>query len=103
MSIPPVAITSVMPIAAIPSDTVDPHGRGYPRPQLQRTAWYSLNGPWDFALDPDGDGSMDDAVSGGGTKWTGHQIWWSCEYGSLNHYDMKMKGVCNDGGATGCP
>lgn len=39
----------------------------------------------------------------GGTKYTGHQIWWSCEYGSLNHYDLKMKGVCNDGGATGCP
>ena len=39
----------------------------------------------------------------GSGKWTGHQIWWSCEYGSLNHYDLKMKGICNDGGATGCP
>ncbi len=26
---------------------------GYPRPQLERTEWFSLNGPWDFALDPD--------------------------------------------------
>ena len=26
---------------------------GYPRPQLQRTEWLSLNGPWDFALDVD--------------------------------------------------
>ena len=26
-------------------------GRGYPRPQLQRPAWISLDGPWDFALD----------------------------------------------------
>ncbi|HYO14206.1 MAG TPA: glycoside hydrolase family 2 TIM barrel-domain containing protein [Thermoanaerobaculia bacterium] len=25
---------------------------GYPRPQLQRDSWESLNGPWDFALDP---------------------------------------------------
>ena len=27
--------------------------RGYPRPQLVRAEWTSLNGPWDFALDPD--------------------------------------------------
>ena len=26
---------------------------GYPRPQLVRAAWASLNGPWEFALDPD--------------------------------------------------
>jgi beta-galactosidase/beta-glucuronidase len=25
--------------------------RGYPRPQLQRGSWWSLNGAWDFALD----------------------------------------------------
>src|SRR5215216_3639881 len=25
---------------------------GYPRPQLQRASWCSLNGVWDFALDP---------------------------------------------------
>ena len=35
-------------------------------------------------------------------RFTGRQTWWSCEYGSLNHYDMKMKGICNDGGAYGC-
>lgn len=29
-------------------------GHGYPRPLLQRDAWTSLNGPWDFALDTDG-------------------------------------------------
>ena len=46
-------------------------------------------------------GSFDSMCYGG--KWTNHQAWWSCEYGSLNHYDLKMKGVCNDGGATGCP
>ena len=27
---------------------------GYPRPQLQRSHWTSLNGIWDFALDPEG-------------------------------------------------
>jgi beta-galactosidase/beta-glucuronidase len=25
----------------------------YPRPQLEREHWTSLNGPWDFAIDPD--------------------------------------------------
>ena len=29
-------------------------GHGYPRPQLQRANWTSLNGTWDFALDPEG-------------------------------------------------
>jgi beta-galactosidase/beta-glucuronidase len=29
------------------------HGRAYPRPQLVRDNWVPLNGPWDFALDPD--------------------------------------------------
>ena len=28
--------------------------RGYPRPQLQRAAWTSLNGPWSFAIDAKG-------------------------------------------------
>ncbi len=31
---------------------LDSHG--YPRPQLERAEWTSLNGPWDFALDPEG-------------------------------------------------
>jgi hypothetical protein len=38
----------------------------------------------------------------GGGKYANHQAWWSCEYGSLNHADLKMKGICNDGGASGC-
>ena len=43
-----------MPISAISSSTDDQHGRGYPRPQLRRPAWFSLNGTWEFAIDPDG-------------------------------------------------
>src|SRR6478609_8036911 len=29
--------------------------RGYPRPQLYRADWQSLNGVWDFALDRKGE------------------------------------------------
>src|SRR5436190_23993600 len=52
-----------MPLAAISSDAVDPDGRGYPRPQLRRATWYSLNGAWSFALDPDGKGRTASDVS----------------------------------------
>jgi beta-galactosidase/beta-glucuronidase len=31
----------------------DPAAHAYPRPQLVRDDWLSLNGPWDFAFDPD--------------------------------------------------
>lgn len=34
------------------SDATGVHG--YPRPFLRRPGWLSLNGPWDFALDPRG-------------------------------------------------
>jgi beta-galactosidase/beta-glucuronidase len=33
---------------------LDAFGRGYPRPQLARSEWTSLNGAWDFAVDPEG-------------------------------------------------
>ncbi|HET9833039.1 MAG TPA: glycoside hydrolase family 2 TIM barrel-domain containing protein [Vicinamibacterales bacterium] len=36
------------------SDSALIGGRGYPRPQLVRKSWISLNGTWEFALDPDG-------------------------------------------------
>ncbi len=29
----------------------DPAAHGYPRPQLERADWWSLNGPWEFALE----------------------------------------------------
>jgi len=35
-----------------PRRPADP-AHGYPRPQLQRDGWSSLNGPWRFALDPE--------------------------------------------------
>ena len=38
----------------IPANRLDVEGRGYPRPQLQRASWISLNGAWEFAFDPDG-------------------------------------------------
>ena len=43
-----------MILAPISSESLDHEGRGYPRPQLRRKTWYSLNGEWDFALDPSG-------------------------------------------------
>ncbi len=54
---------SLRPIAA---DSLEDEGRGYPRPQLRRTPWYSLNGRWDFALDPHGVRSRPDDV-----EWAG--------------------------------
>ena len=35
------------------SQQLDVQGRGYPRPQLRRQFWVSLNGRWDFAVDRD--------------------------------------------------
>jgi beta-galactosidase/beta-glucuronidase len=43
-----------MSIPSTRSHQLDAYGRGYPRPQLQRDAWYSLNGEWEFALDHEG-------------------------------------------------
>jgi hypothetical protein len=54
-----------MALPVISSEQCDHQRRGYPRPQLRRDEWYSLNGPWQFALDPDG-------------RWlTGGQVDWS--------------------------
>ena len=35
------------------STALDAEGRGYPRPQLRRDGWISLNGVWDFAIEAD--------------------------------------------------
>jgi beta-galactosidase/beta-glucuronidase len=42
-----------MDIQSIASTSLDAEGRGYPRPQLRRESWISLNGRWDFAFDFD--------------------------------------------------
>jgi hypothetical protein len=39
-----------------PSESPDP--LGYPRPQLRRTDWISLNGVWDFAIDLEAEWSL---------------------------------------------
>jgi beta-galactosidase/beta-glucuronidase len=44
-------------------DHLDSFGRGYPRPQLRRDAWTSLNGEWDFAIDRDSTCPGPDAVA----------------------------------------
>src|SRR5689334_7683599 len=43
-----------------------PSGHQYPRPQLQRDQWTSLNGKWDFTIDPSGRAEHPDQV-----KWSG--------------------------------
>jgi len=35
---------------------------GYPRPQLERAEWFSLNGEWEFALDPDAEWQLPEDV-----------------------------------------
>jgi beta-galactosidase/beta-glucuronidase len=48
------ALTTAEPIASIES-TDGSDVFGYPRPQLRRAQWLSLNGRWDFALDVRGE------------------------------------------------
>ena len=40
-------------LQSVPSSSLDHEGRGYPRPQLRRETWFSLNGEWQFAFDPE--------------------------------------------------
>ncbi|HEX6274037.1 MAG TPA: glycoside hydrolase family 2 TIM barrel-domain containing protein [Polyangiaceae bacterium] len=42
------------------TDTQDP--LGYPRPQFRRPDWISLNGAWEFAIDPEGAWSVNEVV-----------------------------------------
>ena len=46
-------------------DTFPQAGRGYPRPQLVRDEWLSLNGEWEFALD-----RAADAHTPGDVRWS---------------------------------
>ncbi len=45
--------TKTPPTSAAASPEASDRRRGYPRPQLQRPEWESLDGPWDFSIDRD--------------------------------------------------
>jgi beta-galactosidase/beta-glucuronidase len=47
-------MTTVTVTAEWETGEFDRFGRGYPRPQLVRDRWLSLNGTWEFAIDPEG-------------------------------------------------
>jgi beta-galactosidase/beta-glucuronidase len=49
-------------LTPLSADSLDAAGRGYPRPQLRRDSWISLNGRWDFAFDPNSSYTGPDAV-----------------------------------------
>jgi beta-galactosidase/beta-glucuronidase len=55
-------------LPASDSDDALQSGRGYPRPQLRRRQWHSLDGEWDFAVDPTSAIERPDEV-----RWT-HRI-----------------------------
>src|SRR5687767_7661474 len=40
----------------------EPDPLGYPRPQLRRSEWFTLNGVWDFDLDADAEWRVPDEV-----------------------------------------
>jgi beta-galactosidase/beta-glucuronidase len=44
-------LESSPPDAAPSADLIEQDAMGYPRPQLRRAEWFSLNGVWDFCLD----------------------------------------------------
>ena len=54
-------------ITRLSSESLDGVGRGYPRPQLRRDGWMSLNGDWDFAIDRNGTVNGPDDV-----RWSAH-------------------------------
>jgi len=51
-----------MRVSPVGCDDLDSCGRAYPRPQLRRSEWISLNGEWDCALDVDGSQRRADEV-----------------------------------------
>ena len=61
---------AVTPASAVnPALTADYAAHAYPRPQLQRAGWTSLNGPWDFAIDVVDNWRRPEAV-----LWNGRRI-----------------------------
>jgi hypothetical protein len=59
---PLISITS-RHLITMSSQQPEPGERGYPRPQFERRRWTSLNGTWEFALDPDAHWRLPEDVS----------------------------------------
>src|SRR5690348_11781028 len=49
-----------------PRQTGPSERHGYPRPQMEREQWTSLNGKWEFAIDESGQADRADRVKWGG-------------------------------------
>src|SRR5687767_8367884 len=64
-------MASNVPLILTPlsADSHDRLRRGYPRPQLRRNEWMSLNGEWEFAIDRDSAYASPDDV-----PWRAHII-----------------------------
>jgi beta-galactosidase/beta-glucuronidase len=81
---------STVPIPVLPAAGLDTFGRGYPRPQFQRAAWWSLNGEWDFAIDADG-------------EWTGpEQVPWAGRIAVPYAPETSASGVADTGFFRAC-
>lgn len=50
---PHLAQLGLTPGSAFPRPDEAGEGHGYPRPLLRRAGWINLNGPWEFAMDPE--------------------------------------------------
>lgn len=55
----------IAPSGPLAAPDLDSLGHAYPRPQLRRDQWISLNGPWDFAIDYDGLAQRPDEIDFG--------------------------------------
>ena len=63
---------------------------GYPRPQLRRLTWTSLNGTWQFALDPDAEWIQPD------------QVIWNATIEVPFSPETPASGIANTGFYSGC-
>ena len=63
------ALNVPLMLTPLSADSHDRLGRGYPRPQLRRNEWMSLNGEWEFAIDRDSAYASPDDV-----PWRAHII-----------------------------
>lgn len=58
------SLASLGLLGSLPPPFEEPSSaHGYPRPQLRRERWVSLNGLWDFALDPEGRATRPEEVT----------------------------------------